>query len=207
MCQGGLWFLSLAFELDAVSRPQRLGLMGVDVGLAPLAVAAGHGGQMLSTRPLHLLDQAGRHALNSQLDNLPPSQRAEVQTRYAALVYGAAQAELATLTTQLIGCADTVAVEALRFGTFRSNFVERARELAVADWVQGVLPQRIYAAGGRLYRVRPAHTSSRCHRCQQTGQRAGAVFTCARCGVLNAHHNAALNIRRRAWRVIRRGRR
>ncbi|MBI3962042.1 MAG: IS200/IS605 family element transposase accessory protein TnpB, partial [Deinococcus sp.] len=42
--------------------------------------------------------------------------------------------------------------------------------------------------------VDPAYTSQRCHVCGEIGHRDALVFSCTKCGVFDADHNAALNI-------------
>ncbi|MFC0619046.1 zinc ribbon domain-containing protein [Deinococcus budaensis] len=194
----GLWFVSLAFEMPRPPRSQGGCVLGIDVGLSPLAVAAGVN-TVLSTAPLHLLTGAGLRALERQIAGLRPGMQHEVERRYERLISGAARQALEVFTDQIIARASAVSVEKLTLSGFESDFVERSRERAVADWLQSWLPQRLYAAGIPLRRVAPHHTSLRCHRCGLPGQRLRDRFSCRACGSLNAHENAAHNIRRRGW--------
>lgn len=77
-----------------------------------------------------------------------------------------------------------------------AGFVERSREQAALDWHVSWLPQALYRAGIRLYRVNPAFTTRTCHRHPtRLGVVRGRVFECPLCG--DAQHrdvNAARNI-------------
>ncbi|MBI3961612.1 MAG: IS200/IS605 family element transposase accessory protein TnpB, partial [Deinococcus sp.] len=42
--------------------------------------------------------------------------------------------------------------------------------------------------------VDPAYTSQRCHVCGALGHRDALIFSCTKCGVFDADHNAAVNI-------------
>ncbi len=81
------------------------------------------------------------------------------------------------------------------------------RGILASNW--GQLAQRLQYKCGQLVRVDPRYTSQTCHQCEHVaaGNRpAQAVFRCQRCGLLlNADHNAALNIRGRYARPGARG--
>lgn len=204
---GQLWFASLAFQAPTGPRPTARpgGALGIDVGLVPLAVAAG-ARQTFQTRPIHLLTGAGLRALERRVADLPLRLRGQVQRDLAHIEFAVASCALETFTDTLLATATRVVAERLELSTFTSGFVPAGRLRAVIDWQQAWLPQRMYAAGVPFSRVPPAYTSQRCSRCGRLGQRAGARFICAQCGVADAHVNAARNVLRRGAGARRAGR-
>jgi len=202
----GLWFLSLQFEVPRPTKAVGGCAVGVDIGLSPLAVAAGPQ-VTYRTAPLYLPSQLGGVAVARQLESLPPSLQNELQNRMERLHYAAAEHQLNALTTWLQQQASRVGVERLNLRTFSTSFAARGREVAVIDWLQSWLPQRLYAAGIPLRRVAPHGTSRVCHCCGRPGIRSGASFACLHgCGRMDAHVNAAHNVRQRAWGARRKRR-
>lgn len=200
---GRNWFISLAFDVPVPRRDHGGIPLGIDVGIHPLATAAGYR-KSFSSRPLHLLTGAGLKALERHIGRLPDDGGAHVREEYSRLQYATASLSLETLTTQIIASASMVAVEKLVFKSFSSTFVSRGRELAIVDWHQAQLPQRLYQAKIKLVRVDPAYTSLICHRCGRLGRRNGDQFSCRHCGIsLDSHTNASHNIRRRGARLVR----
>ncbi|GGL73081.1 hypothetical protein GCM10010840_08920 [Deinococcus aerolatus] len=195
----GLWFASLTFELPTV--PRRAGgiAIGIDVGLSPLVTAAGPGA-LVQLAPPALPDRLRWATFAAHLDLLPPTAQRELQGRIQRLHYAAARQQLDQMTAWLLGQAACVGVERLDWRTFSTDFPERGREMAMVDWLQSWLPQRLYAAGVRLRRVAPYGTSQGCHLCGRPGARTNHQFVClSGCGVMDAHENAAHNVRHRAW--------
>ena len=81
------------------------------------------------------------------------------------------------------------------------------RSILASNW--GQLAQRLRYKCGRFETVDPRHTSQTCHQCGHVAaanRQSQAVFRCQRCGfLLNADHNAALNILGRFTRPVARG--
>ena len=142
----GLWFVSLTFELPAA--PRRAGgvAIGIDVGLSPLVTAAGPGA-LARLAPPALPDRLRWAAFAAHLDLLPPTAQRELRGRIERLHYAAARQRLDHMTAWLLDQAACVGVERLDWRTFSTDFPERGREMAMVDWLQSWLPQRLYAAG------------------------------------------------------------
>ncbi|QLG12183.1 transposase [Deinococcus sp. D7000] len=193
---GGEWFVVL-YVAQPSRRPVLAGraVIGVDIGLAPLATAAW--GQ--------------QHAVTWRLAEpaVTAGEPAEVRTLVEILTYAAARAALEDLTRQVLRQANTLVLETIGYARFQGNFTAVARRRAVADWHQSWGPQRAYARGIRVVRVPAAFTSQICSACQThtLGTRQGPNFTCPRGHVLNAHINAARNLVRRYWGLQARARR
>lgn len=201
----GLWFASLAFDVPPGTRlaqAQRKPV-GIDVGIAPLAVAATKDTNF-KTCPLHFLAGAGMRALERYMRGLPVSVQERVRLDLEQLEYGAASRALEELTSDVQLRASSVTAEKLDLAKFQGPFVRRGRRLAIIDFHQSVLPQRLYAAGIPFQRVPAALTSQLCCRCGRRGARDGAVFTCATCGAMDAHVCAARNLIRRGAGAARR---
>ena len=81
------------------------------------------------------------------------------------------------------------------------------RSILASNW--GQLAQRLRYKCGRFETVDPRYTSQTCHQCGHSSpanRQSQAVFRCQRCGfLLNADHNAALNILGRCTRPVARG--
>ena len=81
------------------------------------------------------------------------------------------------------------------------------RSILASNW--GQLAQRLAYKCGRFETVDPRYTSQTCHPCGHSSpanRQSQAVFRCQRCGfLLNADHNAALNILGRCTRPVARG--
>ena len=81
------------------------------------------------------------------------------------------------------------------------------RSILASNW--GQLAQRLRYKCGRFETVDPRYTSQTCHPCghiSPANRQSQAVFRCQRCGfLLNADHNAALNILGRFTRSVARG--
>lgn len=197
--QEGRWFLTLEFSTPReTSRALQRSAIGVDVGILPLATAATERASW-ATQPLHLLTTHGMRALERQLQMTPAHIAQCTRDLILRSQYAAARTVLDELTRRLLLHATSATVEQLQRITFQSGFVAKGRQTAVWDWYQSWLPQRLYAAGIPLYRVRPAFTSRLCSRCGRHGVRAGGNFRCCRCGNQDAHVNAARNILKRSW--------
>lgn len=201
---GRLWFASLGFQAPASGQaaPGAGRALGLDVGLSPLAVAA-DSRMSFQTQPLHLLAGAGLRALERQLEALPMGLQTQIRRDLEHLEFGAASQILEEFTATLLTQGTSIVAEQLDLAGFTGSFVPRGRSLAVIDWHQSWLPQRLYAAGVPFKRVAPAYTSRRCCRCGRLGEREGARFTCSQCGPENAHVNAARNLLRRGGAVRR----
>lgn len=190
---GREWFAALHFSQPArMPVPCGRGIVGVDVGLRPLATAA-WGVDHEVTYAVH--DPAVRQG-----------EAAEVVAFAQILSYCAARAALETFTVPVLLQARTLVLEDLDYGTFTSRFPADARRRAVADWHQSWAPQRAYSRGIQVVRVRSAHSSRMCSRCQRCtfGVRTGQMFHCPRGHALDAHVNAARNLVRRYWSDRRR---
>ncbi|GGL93131.1 hypothetical protein GCM10010840_33950 [Deinococcus aerolatus] len=183
--RGKEWFVVLYGQAPSGSTPAGHGVIGVDIGLRPLATAAW--GQ--------------RHETTWDIaqPTVPAGESAEVQALARILNYTAARAALEALMVPVLAEAGTLVLEQLDYGGFRNNFPNAARRHAVADWHQSWLPQRAHARGIRVVRVPAAFTSQLCSQCPGAtrGTRRGRVFTCPRGHALDAHLNAARNLVRR----------
>ena len=193
---GGDWFVVLyVAQPPRRAVPEGRDVIGVDIGLNPLATAAW--GQ--------------QHAVTWSLAQpaVPAGESAEVRALAEILTYAAARAALEDLMVQVLSQADTLVLETIGYAQFRGDFTATARRRAVADWHQSWGPQRAYARGIRVVRVPAAFTSQICSACQThtVGTRQGPTFTCPQGHVLNAHVNAAKNLVRRYWGLQARARR
>lgn len=194
-CQGE-WFLVLYFaQPPRRAVPEGRDVVGVDIGLNPLATAA-WGQQHTSTWDL-------------AQPAVPADSPAEVRALAEILTYAAARAALEDFMVQVLPQAGTLVLETIGYAQFRGDFTVAARRRAVADWHQSWGPQRAYARGIRVVRVPAAFTSQTCSQCRvyTLGTRQGATFTCPQGHVLNAHINAARNLVRRYWGLQARARR
>ncbi|WP_175607516.1 zinc ribbon domain-containing protein [Deinococcus marmoris] len=185
---GDHWFLILYFAQP----PHHLGprgraVVGVDIGLRPLATAAW--GQ--------------QHEVTWGLATpaLPVGESAEVRALAQILNYAAARAALEAFTVLVLADAGTLVLEQLDYRGFKSNFSAVSRRRAVADWHQTWARQRAHARGIEVERVPAAYTSQTCSQCQGStrGTRQGREFTCLHGHVMDAHINAARNLVRRYW--------
>lgn len=193
---GGEWFVVLyVAQPPRRAVPEGRDVIGVDIGLHPLATAAW--GQ--------------QHAVTWSLAQpaVSAGESAEVRALAETLTYAAARAALEDLMVQVLPQAATLVLETIGYATFRGDFTVAARRRAVADWHQSWGPQRAYARGIRVVRVPAAFTSQTCSACpaHTLGTRQGPTFTCPQGHVLNAHVNAARNLVRRYWRLQARARR
>ncbi|CAM4045576.1 zinc ribbon domain-containing protein [Deinococcus marmoris] len=193
---GGDWFIVLyVAQPPRRAVPEGHDVIGVDIGLNPLATAAW--GQ--------------QHAVTWRLAEpaVPAGESAEVRLLAETLTYAAARAALEDLMVQVLPQAGTLVLETIGYAQFRGDFTASARRRAVADWHQSWGPQRAYARGIRVVRVPAAFTSQTCSQCRvyTLGTRQGATFTCPQGHVLNTHINAARNLVRRYWGLQARARR
>ncbi|GGL73046.1 hypothetical protein GCM10010840_08860 [Deinococcus aerolatus] len=193
---GGEWFVVLyVAQPPRRAVPEGHDVIGVDIGLHPLATAAW--GQ--------------QHAVTWSLAQpaVPAGESAEVRTLAEVLTYAAARAALEDLMVQVLPQAGTLVLETIGYAQFRGDFTVAARRRAVADWHQSWGPQRAYARGIRVVRVPAAFTSQTCSACpaHTLGTRQGPTFTCPQGHVLNAHINAAKNLVRCYWGLQARARR
>ena len=142
--------------------PEGRDVVGVDIGLNPLATAAW--GQ--------------QHAVTWRLAEpaVPAGESAEVRALAEILTYAAARAALEDLMVQVLPQAGTLVLETIGYARFRGDFTVAARRRAVADWHQSWGPQRAYARGIRVVRVPAAFTSQTCSQCRvyTLGTRQGA---------------------------------
>lgn len=190
------WFLVLVFDQGARwTLPRGVDVVGADIGLSPLVTVVG--GPTAIT------------AWDVREPVVPPGEPAGVREFAGVLGYAAARASLEFVALQMLSTARVVVLEDLDYARFSSRFPGLARGRAVADWHQAWLPQRAYARGIRVVRVRAAYSSRVCSLCQRhvLGTRVGAHFHCG-CGhSMDAHVNAARNLVRRYWGQVRRGQR
>lgn len=183
---GGEWFVVLyVAQPPRRAVPEGRDVVGVDIGLNPLATAA-WGQQHTSTWSV-------------AQPAVPAGELAEVRALAEILTYAAARAALEDLMVQVLPQAGTLVLETIGYAQFWGDFTASARGRAVADWHQSWVPQRAYARGIRVVRVPAAYTSQTCSACQThtVGTRQGPTFTCPQGHVLNAHVNAARNLVRR----------
>ncbi|WP_075831138.1 zinc ribbon domain-containing protein [Deinococcus marmoris] len=192
----GDWFIVLYFaQPDRRTVPEGRAVVGLDIGLSPLATAAA-GQQQLATWPV-------------AEPTVPAGEWAEVRALAETLSYAAARAALEDLMVHVLPQAGTLVMEQIDYVKFRGDFTATARRRAVADFHQSWMPQRAHARGITVMRVSPAFTSQICSQCRAhtLGTRQGPTFTCPQGHILNAHFNAAKNLVRRYWGQQARARR
>lgn len=193
--QDGTWSLLLAFELRSlVPRAQERRVFGIDLNDDPALciVDAARTVQMVGGPHLLLETLRREHVTGRTGAALSPTEIQLVRT----LGYAAGRAPLEAALCHLLGEAQAVGVERLDLRTLQPRFLARSRERATLDWAMAWLPQALYRAGVRLYRVPAAHTTRACHRHPtQTGTVHGRAFHCPRCGAPQHRDvNAALNV-------------
>lgn len=188
------WTVTLAFEMDTQlpDDAPRDTAIGIDVGIRPLAACAGQQPLALySTKLLrpndHLLEAAFRDDRSRHL----------ARRLHHLLIYGEARRQWESLLADQLPRASVVCVERLTLSNMQSRFRWASSELGIADFLLSWLPQVCYEVGVPVVRVDPAFTSLRCARCYRWGERLnhGAVFLCPVHGPVDAHTNAAQNIR------------
>ncbi|MGM9319467.1 zinc ribbon domain-containing protein [Deinococcus aquaticus] len=200
--QGGTWYLVLAFELRSlVPWAQERRVFGIDLNDDPslCIVDAARTVQMIGG-PHTLLETLRReHVAGVTGAQLSPDEIRLVST----LGYAAGREPLEAALRGLLGQARAVGVEQLDLRGLQARFVARSRERATLDCVMAWLPQALYRAGIKLYRVPAANTTRACHRHPtQIGTVRGRMFHCPRCG--EAQHrdvNAALNVLTRTLHI------
>ncbi|SMB94193.1 zinc ribbon domain-containing protein [Deinococcus hopiensis] len=186
--QGQEWFLILYFaQPPRWRRPEGRGVVGIDVGLRPLASAA--------------VGQAHAWTFEVHWPTVADDAPAEVQTFAQILDYAAARAALEMFTVPLLASASVLVLEDLNYAQFQSNFPDVARRRAVSDWHQSWVRQRAYARRIRIEEVPAFNTSVTCSQCRGyvRGTRQGRMFSCPHGHSSDAHLNAARNLVRRYW--------
>ncbi|WP_407572387.1 zinc ribbon domain-containing protein [Deinococcus altitudinis] len=190
----GLPFLMTAFEVP-LSRPDDDGAprcaAGIDVGLSPVVTVATASGYVDCGGSVHPVTRAEHDAICRAATALGIDEDV-VQQLLLLLIYAAARALIETVMLWLQHSASVVYVERIDYTTFKSDFAERGRELAVNDFLSSWIAQRMHACQITVYRVDPENTSQICSRCHLPGDRDGPVFACEECGrSVDAHANAA----------------
>lgn len=204
---GGLWlpgatrfvfhdeqpFLVLGFELPVGRDDEDAELrrpVGIDVGLSPLITyATKH--SVTSSGSISPVTAAERRAITAGAAARGISE-AVVKQQIELLNYAAARALLELHLLFIRTSASVAYVEKLNLKTFRSDFVERGRELAVIDFISSWLPQRMHVEHVQVEGIDPRYTSMTCAVCHLSGTREGKIFRCDKCShVANADVNAA----------------
>jgi len=202
--QGRHAFLRLAFRVPLAACPPGRTVLGLDVGLDPLLTAAEVGGRTWNVGGVHPLTRDSRDHLyrNAHQAGVP-----SLELRRALNVLQYAACRMVIEDQALLQIQDgvrAVIAERLTHQSFRSNFISQARDLAVFDFLQAWLPQRLHAYGAQLIRVDPAYTSRDCSRCLTRTPRQVTVFRCPKCGhQTGVHENAARNIAARGLSLVR----
>ena len=200
--QGGTWYLVLAFELRSlVPWAQERRVFGIDLNDDPslCIVDAARTVQMIGG-PHTLLETLRRE----HVDKVTGAQLSPDEIRLVGtLGYAAGREPLEAALRHLLGEAQAVGVERLDLRGMQPRFVARSRERATLDCLMAWLPQALYRAGVKLYRVPAANTTRACHRHPtQLGTVRGRVFHCPRCGEPQHRDvNAALNVLTRTLHV------
>lgn len=183
--QGTRWMVTLAFDVQTHWGPRGLdGVVGIDVGSAPLATA--RGGGLRLTLP-------GVWSPDGDMDarRVPEDLRAAARHVSRTAVYAVARRRWESLIGAVLPQASVVAVERLDARSLQRRFKWQCLDLGIQDALLAWWPQLAHASGVRLVRVDPALTSLTCARCVRPGTREGAILTCPVHGDLDVHGNAA----------------
>ena len=88
--------------------------------------------------------------------------------------------------------------EDLTFTSKKRDKKSKAYNRKMSMWVKGTLNDRLEYKlkynGIKFTDVNPAYTSQTCHKCGQFGIRDNDIFTCPKCGTMDANINASINI-------------
>lgn len=88
--------------------------------------------------------------------------------------------------------------EDLTFTSKKRDKKSKMYNRKMSMWVKGVLNDRLEYKlkynGIKFTDVNPAYTSQTCHNCGQFGIRDNDLFTCPKCGTMDANINASINI-------------
>lgn len=212
--QRGRWYVSFSVELpdpDPVSRSRQRRVVGVDLGLAELAVLS-TGERVPNPRHLEVELRRLRRAQRRVSRRRGPDRGAHVvssnrwrkaQARVAELHVRIAHRRrdhLHQVTTRLVRAHDVIVIEDLAVANLLRNR-RLARRIAGASWAElrRQLEYKTAAAGVRLLVAERWFASSKtCSRCGTVKTKLGLserTFVCTACGlVLDRDHNAARNL-------------
>jgi putative transposase len=201
----GRWWLDLTVEVDVSPQAEAVGFLGVDLGLANLAVASDgevFGGNDLerlrrrSAKVRRSLDKRGTHKARRKLRRMAGRQarwQKQESHRVAKRVVEAAKA-------QSLG----VALEDLKGLTANLGKRTASREMRarLGNWpfalIRAFVAYKAKRAGVKVVLVNPAYTSqtcSCCGHCEEANRPSRDVFRCVACGHEScADLNAARNI-------------
>lgn len=170
------FFLSLSFHtrFQRLSRARVTTRVGLDLGLAPLSVAAHENGSIYTFRPTALAIPA--------IHSLTP----EGQQLLNQLLYASGRQDAEQVLAYLTHHAHHVYAERLTHRGMSKSFVYRARDRASQDFHFSWISQYLNVAGIGFTRVDPAGTSTTCPqpdcRHRHADNRRGRAFLCRACG-------------------------
>ena len=226
----GRYYLSLQVEAEADQLPKTGKTVGLDVGVADLAISS-DGIKYGAFNARWLEKQATewqsryakrRHRANAavrqwnhnhktvklELDDYQNWQRARVmKARHQQRIANQRRDYLHKLTTDLVKQYDVIVIEDLKTKNLQKNH-HLAKAIANASWYQfrTMLQYKCEWYGKQLVVVKPNYTSQICSHCGfRSGKKPLAIreWTCPRCGI---HHdrdiNAAVNILHKGLKAI-----
>ena len=226
----GRYYLSLQVEAEADQLPKTGKTVGLDVGVADLAISSD--GIKYGTFNARWLEKQAtewqsRYAKRCrranvavrqwnhnhktaklELDDYQNWQRARVmKARYQQRIANQRKDYLHKLTTDLVKQYDVIVIEDLKTKNLQNNH-HLAKAIANASWYQfrTMLQYKCDWYGKQLVVVKPNYTSQICSHCGfHSGKKPLAIreWTCSRCGT---HHdrdiNAAVNILHKGLKAI-----
>jgi IS605 OrfB family transposase len=201
----GAFFLHVAMEADA-PEPVAEGVLGVDLGIAEIAVDSegnAYSGEAVKSvrrrvkRIRRLLQQKGTKSARRHLK--------QIRAKQSRFVKNTNHVVSKSLVRTALNSRKALALEDLGNIRDRADTVSREMRWLLGNWaflqLREFVAYKAEAAGIPVIMIDPKNTSrtcSACGYCAKENRKSRNTFHCLACGLMmNADHNAALNIQAR----------